>query len=172
MHLPNKTKTLCVRVVFCARAVPSGLAPLISIAFFRGRRKKSVRPPPRITRYGSTLLPSEEGGITQMQYFLTNFSERRVCELRIQATPTSACSALCNPFTLSTVPTARYRPRSTKRGNQAWVFCQLRGFVSLNSVEDHSFSKVSISSLERDSPNLVEPLQASALARSSPPASA
>ena len=31
-------------------------------------------------------------------------------------------------------------------------------------MEAHSFSKVSISSLERDSPNLVEPLQAGALA--------
>jgi hypothetical protein len=38
------------------------------------------------------------------------------------------------------------------------------GQISLNTVEDHSFSRISISSLERDSPNLVEPLQAGALA--------
>src|ERR687890_2571753 len=51
-------------------------------------------------------------------------------------------------------------------------FYHLEVHVSLNSHWLHSASKTFISSEDRLSPNLVEPLQASALARSSPPASA
>jgi hypothetical protein len=44
--------------------------------------------------------------------------------------------------------------------------------ASENSQEDHSSSRAAIPSLGRLSPNFVEPLQARALARSSPPARA
>src|SRR5918997_7077958 len=65
-----------------------------------------------------------------------------------------------------------HHPQSAGLGSTGREFFHFGVHVSLNSVTDHSFNKISISSLERFSPNLVEPLQASALARSSPPASA
>jgi hypothetical protein len=88
--------------------------------------------------------------IPQMAYFLlpgsyfsgANFSERRLCELRIQATGSAPMSgdlhhsahALRRHFMLSLPPTARYRPRLVKHGTQTLAFCQLRGLVTEDSV--------------------------------------
>src|SRR5215208_740395 len=63
-------------------------------------------------------------------------------------------------------------PRSARHGSTGREIFHFGVHVSLKFVSNHSFKSASISSLERVSPNLVEPLQASALARSSPPASA
>src|ERR671910_3848573 len=78
----------------------------------------------------------------------------------------------CTKFRLCEVALLGHRPRSARHGSTGREVFHFGVHVSLNSVTDHSFNKISISSLERFSPNLVEPLQASALARSSPPASA
>src|SRR5215212_7308466 len=67
---------------------------------------------------------------------------------------------------------ARHRFRSVGRGGARRAFYHLGVHVSGNLQEAHSRSSTSISSRERLSPNLVDPLQARAFARSSPPASA
>src|SRR5215211_2165866 len=105
--------------------------------------------------------PIPIGGSSKFEKYLQKWE----LQIRYTLSARSGAQAIFKP---SPTVLARHRFRSARRGISAPAFYEIWGFVSLNSVADHSFSRASISSRERLSPNLVEPLQASAFARSSP----